>query len=178
MSNGLITDHIVFCFLQIPSSIGEILTAAANFHGHKTSKSVLGLICVLVVVNCSSAFQIYGMVVFDNLELRYSSKKNKPCARWLRVAFRIFFGGFVFFIAMAFPFLISLAVLLGGLAFPLTYAYPCLMWIAIKKPKPRGAMWCINMGLGCLGLCLSLLLIVAASWNIAHNGLKANFFRP
>ncbi|PRQ25081.1 putative amino acid transporter, transmembrane domain-containing protein [Rosa chinensis] len=163
---------------KVPSSIGEILIAAAQFGGHKTSKFVLGLICILVVVSCLSAFQIYGMVVFDNLELRYSSKKTKPCARWLRVAFRIFFGVFVFFIAMAFPFLISLAVLIGGLAFPLTYAHPCLMWIAIKKPKRKGVIWCINMGLGCLGLSLSVLLVVAASWNIAHNGLNANFFRP
>ncbi|KAL6217975.1 hypothetical protein ACLB2K_011192 [Fragaria x ananassa] len=163
---------------KVPSSIGEILTAAAQFRGHKTLKCVLGLICILVVVNCLSSFQIYGMVVFDNLEMRYSIKKKKPCARWLRVIFRIFFGGFVFFIAVAFPFLISLAVLIGGLAFPLTYAHPCLMWIAIKKPKPKGVMRCINTGLGCLGLCLSVVLVVAASWNIAQRGLKANFFRP
>ncbi|PRQ25080.1 putative amino acid transporter, transmembrane domain-containing protein [Rosa chinensis] len=163
---------------KVPSSNGGLLIAISQFHAHDTSKVVLGLIYILVIVHCLSTFQIYGMVIFDKLESNYTSRKNMPCARWLRTALRVFFGGVTFFAAVTFPFLGSLAPILGGVTLPLTYAYPCWMWIAIKKPQPKGVMWCINMGLGCLGLCLSVILVVAASWNIAHNGLKANFFRP
>lgn len=164
--------------MQVPSSNGGLLIAISKFHGHDTPRSVLGLMFILVIINCLSTFQIYGMVIFDKLESNYTSKKKKPCARWLRMAFRVFFGGMTFFAAVAVPFLGSLAPLIGGLTLPLAYAYPCFMWIAIKKPKPKGVMWCANMGLGCLGLVLSALLVVAAAWNLASKGLHANFFKP
>ncbi|CAN6544757.1 unnamed protein product [Malus baccata var. baccata] len=164
---------------NIPSSYGQILSSFSQFNGHKrTSKFVLGLICILVVINCLSTFQIYSMVVFDNLEFKYTSRKNKPCAKWLRMAFRILFGGLVFFIAVAFPFLPSLAPLIGGMTLPLAYAYPCFMWITMKKPEPKSAMWCVNIGLGFLGLSLSVVLVIASVWNLADKGLRANFFRP
>lgn len=154
------------------------MIAISQFHAHDISKVVLGLICILVIVHCLSSFQIYGMVIFDKLESNYTSRKNKPCARWLRTALRVFFGGVTFFAAVTFPFLGSLAPLIGGVTLPLTYAYPCLMWIAIKKPQPKGVMWCVNMGLGFLGLVLSLLLVIAAAWNLGNKGLHANFFKP
>ncbi|KAM1031381.1 hypothetical protein FF1_035132 [Malus domestica] len=164
---------------NIPSSYGRILSSFSQFNGHKsTSKFVLGLICILVVINCLSTFQIYSMVVFDNLEFKYTSRKNKPCAKWLRIAFRILFGGLVFFIAVAFPFLPSLAPLIGGMTLPLAYAYPCFMWITMKKPEPKSAMWCVNIGLGFLGLSLSVVLVIVSVWNLADKGLRANFFRP
>ncbi|KAI5315175.1 hypothetical protein L3X38_044351 [Prunus dulcis] len=163
---------------KVPSSNGGLLIAISKFHGHDTPRIVLGLMFILVIINCLSTFQIYGMVIFDKLESNYTSKKKKPCARWLRMAFRVFFGGMTFFVAVAVPFLGSLAPLIGGLTLPLAYAYPCFMWIAIKKPKPKGVMWCANMGLGCLGLVLSALLVVAAAWNLASEGLHANFFKP
>lgn len=164
--------------MQVPSSNGGLLIAMSKFHQHDTSKIVLGLIYVLVVINCISTFQIYSMIIFDKLETSYTSRKNKACARWLRTTFRLFFGGMTFFAAVTLPFLGSLAPLIGGLTLPLTYAYPCLMWIAIKKPKPKSAMWCINVGLGGLGLVLSALLVIAAAWNLASRGLHANFFKP
>ena len=164
--------------LQVPSSNGGLLIAISQFHAHDISKVVLGLICILVIVHCLSSFQIYGMVIFDNLESNYTSRKNKPCARWLRTALRVFFGGVTFFAAVTFPFLGSLAPLIGGVTLPLTYAYPCLMWIAIKKPKPKGVIWCTNMGLGCLGVILSVLFVVAAAWDLVDKGLVANFFKP
>ncbi|KAM1863327.1 hypothetical protein ACFX14_003690 [Malus domestica] len=164
---------------KIPSSYGGLLTSFSQFNGRKnTSKAVLGLLCILVVINCLSTFQIYSMVVFDNLEFKYTSKKNKPCARWLRIAFRIFFGGLAFFIAVAFPFLPSLAPLIGGMTLPLAYAYPCFMWITMKKPEPKSTMWFVNIGLGFLGLSLSVFLVIASVWNLADKGLHANFFRP
>lgn len=164
--------------MQIPYSYGKILSSVSKFHGHKTSTFVLGLICIIVVINCLSTFQIYSMVVFDNLEFKYTSRKSKPCARWLRMVFRFLFGGVAFFAAVALPFLPSLAPLIGGMTLPLAYAYPCFMWIAIKKPQPRSGKWCINMGLGCLGLVLSVVLVVAAIWNLTDKGLNANFFKP
>ncbi|CAN6688213.1 unnamed protein product [Malus baccata var. baccata] len=171
--------HNVILEIQIPSSYGGLLTSFSQFNGRKnTSKAVLGLLCILVVINCLSTFQIYSMVVFDNLEFKYTSKKNKPCARWLRIAFRIFFGGLAFFIAVAFPFLPSLAPLIGGMTLPLAYAYPCFMWITMKKPEPKSTMWFVNIGLGFLGLSLSVVLVIASVWNLADKGLHANFFRP
>ena len=85
------------------------------------------------MINCLSSFHIYGaMPVFDNLEFRYTCMKNKRCSWWVRTGFRLFVGGLAFFIAVAFPFLRSLAALIGGIALPLTLAYPCFMWISIK----------------------------------------------
>jgi hypothetical protein len=78
-----------------------------------------------------------------------------------------------------FPFLPSLVALLGGINLvPITYAYPCFMWLAIKKPRTKGAMWCFNLVLGCLGMLLSVLLVAAAIRTLADKGLHANFFTP
>ncbi|CAI0407855.1 unnamed protein product [Linum tenue] len=77
------------------------------------------------------------MPVFDNLELRFVSLKNKPCSRLVRVCLRLFFGGLTFFIAVAFPFLPSLALVIGAVALPVTLAYPCLMWISMKKKQNK-----------------------------------------
>ncbi|XP_043714518.1 lysine histidine transporter-like 8 [Telopea speciosissima] len=161
----------------IPHNYG-MLNALYKFHGNKSSKVVLGLTCILVVINCLSSFQIYAMPVFDNLEFAYFSLKKKPCSSWVRRGFRAFFGCLALFIAVALPVLTSLAGLLGGIALPITLAYPCFMWIIIKKPKRYTAMWIINWGLGILGMALSFLVIAGAVWNIVDKGLKPNFFRP
>lgn len=166
-------------FMQVPFTNAAILKAVSQFHGQNTSEYVLGLLCILVLINCLTTFQIYVMVVFDNMEIKYTSRKKAPCPRWLRIVFRLFFGGLAFFVAVALPFLGSLSPLIGAVtSVPLTYAYPCFMWISMKKPKPKGVIWCTNMGLGCLGLVLSVLFVVAAAWNLADKGLVANFFKP
>lgn len=165
--------------MQVPFTNAAILKAVSQFHGQNTSEYVLGLLCILVLINCLTTFQIYVMVVFDNMEIKYTSRKKAPCPRWLRIVFRLFFGGLAFFVAVALPFLGSLSPLIGAVtSVPLTYAYPCFMWISMKKPKSKGVIWCTNMGLGCLGLVLSVLFVVAAAWNLADKGLVANFFKP
>ncbi|XP_004292281.1 PREDICTED: lysine histidine transporter-like 8 [Fragaria vesca subsp. vesca] len=194
MWRGVIISYAIIAICMVPlaiagfwvhgnkvssSSLSAILSSASQLPGHnKTSRSILGVICILVILHCLSTFQIYGMVVYDNLESKYTMRKNRPCARRLRVTFRVLFGGLAFFAAVTFPFLVSLAPLIGGLTLPMAYAYPCFMWIALKKPKPNGLMWCINVALGCLGLVLSVVLVVAATWNLAQKGLNANFFKP
>ncbi|KAL7207038.1 hypothetical protein ACSBR2_019683 [Camellia fascicularis] len=162
---------------SIPADGGMLITFS-KFHGQSTSKFVVSLIYLLVLINCLCSFQIYAMPVFDNLEFQYTIKKKRRCPRLLRFGIRVFFGGLTYFIAMAFPFLPSLAALIGGITLPLTYAYPCFMWITIKKPRPNSAMWWSNLCLGCLGIVLSVLLITAAVWNIVIKGIHANFFRP
>uniref|UniRef100_A0A803NQX1 Amino acid transporter transmembrane domain-containing protein n=1 Tax=Cannabis sativa TaxID=3483 RepID=A0A803NQX1_CANSA len=157
---------------------GGMIKALSQFHGQDLSKFVIGLIYLLIIINCLCTFQVYSMIVFDNLEFRYTSIKKQPCTRLLRTVFRLCFGGLVFFISVAFPFLGSLAPLIGGLTMPLTYSYPCFMWISMKKPLPNRPMWLFNMVLGCLGLILSVFLVVAAIYNLVDNGLNANFFRP
>ena len=165
---------------QIPNGVnGGLLTAFPQVHRHQVTKFTMGAMYLLVIIHCLSSYQVYAMPVFDNLELRYTSIKNKRCPRWLRTCFRLFFGGLTFFIAVTFPFLPSLAVLLGGFTLvPLTYAYPCFMWLAIKKPRARGVVWCFNVVLGCLGMALGALLVAAAVKTLADKGLKANFYKP
>ncbi|GAB4832988.1 hypothetical protein Ancab_007009 [Ancistrocladus abbreviatus] len=161
----------------IPAS-GGVLNALYEYHGNDTSKFLLGLTSLLVVINCLTSFQIYAMPVFDNLEFRYTSSMKKPCSRWLRSLIRAFFGCLTLFISVALPFLPSLAGLLGGIALPITLAYPCLMWIRIKKPSKWSAMWYLNWGLGSLGIVLSILLVSSAIWSIVIMGIEIHFFKP
>lgn len=191
MWTGVIISYIQIAMCLFPLAIGGfwaygnkipaeggILKALSEFHKEDISKFVMGVIYFLIIINCICTFQIYSMIVFDNLESRYTGIKKEQCPRWVRTAIRLFFGGLVFLISVAFPFLGSLAPLIGGLTMPLTYAYPCFMWISIKKPRKNEAMWFVNVGLGCLGLILCVLLVVSAIYNLADKGLHANFFRP
>lgn len=138
----------------------------------------MALTSLLVVINSLSSFQIYAMPVFDNLEFKYTSKKNRPCPQWLRIAFRGLFGCLAFFIAVALPFLPSLAGLIGGVALPITLAYPCLMWIQIKKPQKCSTNWYLNWTLGVIGMILSVLVVVGAIWGIVAQGIEIHFFSP
>lgn len=150
-----------------------------TFHGNSTPKSVKALIYLLVIINYISVFQVYAMVVFDNFERIYVTKKNKKCPRWVRSGIRVLVGGFMYFVSVAVPFLGSLSPIIGGMTtLPLTFVYPCFMWIAIKKPRRSSAMWWINLGLGCLGIVLSVLVVVAGIRTLVVQGLKANFFNP
>ncbi|KAL5778321.1 hypothetical protein ACOSP7_011247 [Xanthoceras sorbifolium] len=161
----------------IPAN-GGMLDALYKYHGHDTSKALLGLTSLFVVINSLSSFQIYAMPVFDNFEFRYTSKFNRPCPWWLRSAIRALFSCLAFFISVALPFLRSLAGLLGGIALPLTLAYPCLMWIQIKKPQKHSAIWYLNWALGVSGMVLSILVVTGAIWSIATTGIKVHFFKP
>lgn len=162
---------------SIPTN-GGMLTALYQYHRNDVSKVILGLTSLLVVINCLTSFQIYAMPVFDNLEFRYTASMNKPCPRWLRTGFRVFFGCLAFFISVALPFLPSLAGLIGGIALPVTAAYPCFMWIMIKKPAKCSGMWCLNWVLGCLGMVLSVMLVFGAVWSIVALGIEVHFFKP
>ncbi|TXG64964.1 hypothetical protein EZV62_011958 [Acer yangbiense] len=157
---------------------GGLLNAFWQVHGHNTSRLVLGTMYLLAVINNLSSFPIYAMPTFDNLEFLYISAKKRRCPKRVRVGLRLFVGGLTFFIAVAFPFLSSLGPLIGGITLPLTYVYPCFMYISIRKLGRNGGMWWLNLGLGCLGTILSVVLVVAAVWNLANKGLHANFFRP
>lgn len=163
--------------LQIPEN-GGMLAAIYAFHGRDTSQSVLGLISLFVIINALSAFQIYGMPMFDDMESKYTSRMKKPCPWWLRVIFRVMFGYGCFFVAIAIPFLGSLAGLIGGIAVPVTFAYPCLMWIKIKKPEKHSLMWWLNWGLGIGGSLLSVLLIAAGVYVVIDTGIDVSFFKP
>lgn len=162
---------------QIPVNRG-LLDALDKYHRNDTSKVVLGLTSLFVVINCLTSYQIYAMPALDNLEFKYTSHKNRPCPRWLRTGLRLFFCCLTFFIAVAFPFLQNLAGLIGGIALPVTLAYPCLMWIRMKKPQKYSSMWWLNWCLGSLGMILSALLVFGAIWNIATQGIPIHFFKP
>ncbi|XP_071691402.1 lysine histidine transporter-like 8 [Rutidosis leptorrhynchoides] len=191
MRKGVVASYLIIamCFFpvaivgywafgnKIPVTTGMLIALSKTLH-HQTSKPLLGLIYAQVIISCITAFQIYSMVVFDNLERAYAKIKHQECPNLIRKGIRILYGGFTFFISVAFPFLPSLALLIGGIALHLTFGYPCLMWIAIKKPPTKSLRWWVNIVLGCLGTGLSLLVIVGAVWNLVCRGLDANFFHP
>ncbi|KAE9620257.1 hypothetical protein Lal_00019102 [Lupinus albus] len=190
MRRGVTISYILIAMCIFPLAIigfwaygnqihGGLLTAFPLFHRHQITKFSMGAIYVLIIIHCLSSYQVYAMLVFDNLEIKYTSIKNKRCPRLMRTCFRVLFGGLTLFIAVTFPFLPSLSTLLGGMTLvPITYAYPCFMWLAINKPCAKGVVWWFNFALGCLGLLLAALLVVAAVRTLAITGLKANFFKP
>lgn len=163
--------------LQIPSN-GGIMSALDKYHRYDTSKVILGVASLFIVLNSLTSFQIYAMPVFDNLEFRYTSNNNRPCPWWLRAALRMFFGCLAFFLAVAFPFLPSLAGLIGGFTLPVTFAYPCIMWILTNKAAKHSAIWYLNLSLGSLGIVLSILLVFGAIWTIVTQGIEVHFFKP
>lgn len=160
--------------MQMPEK--GMLQAFTEYHVDR--RAAMGAIYMIMLIHLISAFQIYAMPVFDNLERIYVSKKKEGCPKWLRSIIRVFFGGLTFFISMAFPFLGSLGPFVGSLTLPLTLAYPCFMWISIKKPKPLGLFWSFNLGIGCFGVLMCVFLVTASLWNLIVNGLDANFFKP
>lgn len=162
---------------QIPPN-GGMLTAIYQYHGRDTSQFILGLTSLLVIINAVSSFQIYGMPMFDDMESKYTSRRNRPCPWWLRSLFRAMFGYGCFFVAVAIPFLGSLAGLIGGIAVPVTFAYPCFMWLKIKKPKKFSIMWWLNWGLGVSGMFLSIVLIAAGVYVVIDTGIEVSFFKP
>lgn len=152
--------------------------AVIQFHGENTSQAILGLISLFVIINAVSSFQIYGMQMFDDMESKITIRMKKPCPWWLRAILRAMFGYGCFFVAVAIPFLGSFAGLIGGIALPVTLAYPCFMWLKIKKPKVYSPVWCLNWGLGVLGMCLSGILIVAGLYVVIDTGIQVSFFKP
>lgn len=155
-----------------------MLTAIYAFHGRDTSQTILGLISLLVIINALSSFQIYGMPMFDDMESKFTTRMKRPCPWWLRAIFRVMFGFGCFFVAVAIPFLGSLAGLIGGVAVPVTFAYPCLMWIKIKKPVKHSFMWWLNWGLGISGILLTVLLVAAGVYVVIDTGVEVSFFKP
>ncbi|KAF2302177.1 hypothetical protein GH714_033535 [Hevea brasiliensis] len=157
---------------------GGMLTALFAFHGRDTSRFILGLTSLFVIINAMSSFQIYGMPTFDDLESLYTKRMKKPCPWWLRAIIRALVGYLCFFVAVAIPFLGSFAGLIGGIALPVTLAYPCFMWLKMKKPKVYSSMWFLNWGLGIFGLALSGALIAAGIYVVVSTGTKVSFFNP
>ncbi|XP_073045536.1 lysine histidine transporter-like 8 [Primulina eburnea] len=157
---------------------GGMLVAVFAFHGRDVARWVLGLISSFVIINGVSSFQIYGMPMFDMMESHYTIRFKKPCPWWLRAAIRAMFGFGCFFVAVAIPFLGSVAGLIGGIALPVTLAYPCFMWLKLKKPTMYGPTWWLNWGLGLLGMGLSAALIAAGLYVVIDTGVQVSFFKP
>lgn len=155
-----------------------MLTALFMFHSQDVSKFVLGTTCVFVIVNALSSFQIYGMPMFDDIESQFTRRFKKPLPWWLRAVNRVVFGFICFFVAVAIPFLSSLAGLIGGISLPITLAFPCFMWLKIKKPKMYGPNWWINGALGVLGMVLSVILVASSIYVIIDTGIEISFFNP
>ncbi|KAI3774249.1 hypothetical protein L1987_48796 [Smallanthus sonchifolius] len=191
MLKGVVASYLIIAMCFFPLAIvgywafgnkfptnGGMLTAISTTLNYHTSKSALGLIYIQIIISCVTAFQIYSMVVYDNLERAYATRARHECPKLIRNGIRIFFGGLTFFISVAFPFLPSIALVTGGISLHLTFGYPCLMWIAIKRPPMKSVKWWLNLGLGCLGIALSVLVVGGSVWNLVCRGLDANFFHP
>ncbi|KAL7156344.1 hypothetical protein ABFS83_02G003100 [Erythranthe nasuta] len=161
----------------IPAN-GGMLTALYMFHSRDVSRTVLGMISIFVIINAVSSFQLYGMPMYDDMESHYTRKFKKPCPWWLRAVIRAMFGFGCFFVAVAIPFLGSVAGLIGGISLPVTLAYPCFMWLKMKKPKIYRPMWWLNWGLGLMGMGLSGILIAAGLYVVIDTGIQVSFFKP
>ncbi|KAJ0636920.1 putative amino acid transporter, transmembrane domain-containing protein [Helianthus annuus] len=167
---------LCFCNYKIPSN--GMLVALLMFHATDLAKSMQGLVSLLVIINSLTSFQIYGMPIFDEMESMFVIRFKKPCPWWLRVIMRALFGFISFFFAVAFPFMGAVAGLVGGIALPVTLAYPCFMWLRVKKPKPYSLSWCLNWGLGVLGMVLSLMVVIGGLYTVFSTGIKVQFFKP
>ncbi|KAA8546155.1 hypothetical protein F0562_020951 [Nyssa sinensis] len=191
MWNGVRFSYLVIAMCLFPIAIGGywaygqlipenggMLPALYLFHGQTASQFLLGLTSLFVIINALSSFQIYGMPMFDDMESKYTTRMKKPCSWWLRAIFRAMFGYGCFFVAVAIPFLGSLAGLIGGIALPVTFAYPCFMWLKMKKPRIYSPTWWLNWGLGLVGMALSLLLIAAGIYIVIDTGIEVSFFKP
>ena len=155
-----------------------ILFSVYAFHQSDISRALMGLLFLLVVINCLTGFQIYSFSIFDNFEAGYTAKRNRPISKHVRVIFRIFYVFTNFLIGVAFPWLSGLTGLLGGLtSAPVTFAYPCFMWLAIKKPPRFSFNWYLNWTLGILGMLMAVGFTAGGIWSIATAGLTFHFFR-
>ncbi|KAL2936941.1 Lysine histidine transporter-like 7 [Bienertia sinuspersici] len=154
-----------------------ILNTLKDFHQDSGSTTMLGLILVCISAYQLCSFQLYSMLSFDNMELRYVMAKNRPCTWWLRLLMRCLYCFAVsLFLAIAFPFLPSLGTIFGAIGMLVTFAFPCFMYVCIKKPNVREPMFWVNWGLGCLGVVLCVIYFVVAIWQVSRQGLDANFF--
>ncbi|PSR99529.1 Lysine histidine transporter-like [Actinidia chinensis var. chinensis] len=191
MWRGVKIAYVIVAFCLFPVAIGGywayghkipenggMLSAIYMYHGRDSSPFILGLTSMFVIINAVSSFQIYAMQMFDDMESKYTKKMNQPCPWWLRVISRAMFGYGCFFVAVAIPFLGSLAGLIGGIALPVTFAYPCFMWLKIRKPKKQSLMWWLNWVLGIAGSILSVLAIAAGLYVVIDTGIKVSFFKP
>lgn len=162
---------------QIPPN-GGMLAALLGFHSQEVARSILALISFFVIINAICSFQLYGMPMFDDMESAYTTRSKKPAPWWLRVIIRAMFGFGCFFVAVAIPFLGSVAGLVGGISLPVTLAYPCFMWLKMKKPKTYSPSWWINWFLGLLGMGLSAILSAAGVYVVIDTGVQVSFFKP
>ncbi|KAJ7542931.1 hypothetical protein O6H91_09G043600 [Diphasiastrum complanatum] len=190
MWKGAKGAYAVVAFCYFPMAIGGywaygnkmlpsgILSSLSVYH-QDISPVLLGLTFLFVVLSSLSSFQIYSISVFDSFEQTYSGKTNKPCPKLVRLAFRLFFVFFSYFIGIALPFLASLGGLFGGLtSIPVTFMYPCFMWLSIKKPSKYSLSWYLNWTLGILGIVFMIAISTGGVWSVIYTGLKVRFFKP
>jgi amino acid permease len=144
-----------------------------------TARGFLALTFLFVMFSCLSSFQIFSMPVFDMMEQLYTGKWNKKCNPYIRLITRSVYVLVVFFVAIAFPFLLSLAGLIGGLnSIPVTFAIPCLMWLKIRRPDKGSFTWYLNWFLAIFGMVMSGLITAAGVGVIIQRGFKLEFFKP
>lgn len=145
----------------------------------RVSRVFLSITFLFVMFSCLSSFQIFSMPVFDMIEQLYTGRWNKKCDPYVRLGFRSLYVLAIFFVAVAFPFLTSLAGLIGGLnSIPVTFAYPCFMWLNIRKPDRGSFTWYLNWFLGIFGMIMSAVVTAAGVAVIIQRGMKLEFFKP
>ncbi|KAL2654164.1 hypothetical protein R1flu_022292 [Riccia fluitans] len=161
---------------MLPSGI---LFSVYHYHVMGGSRVLIGFTLLMVALHAVTTYQIYAMQQFDFFEMMHSMRSNRPVPWWLRVLFRSVFVFFNFFLAVAMPFIHSLAGFLGGItSIPISFVFPCFMWLWIKKPSVRSFDWYLNWILGSLGVCLSICVSISGIWSIIDTGLRLNFFQP
>ncbi|GFQ01885.1 lysine histidine transporter-like 8 [Phtheirospermum japonicum] len=172
MWRGVKASYSIIAICLFPLAIGGYWA-----YGHMIPANG-GMLTALYAFHSRDVARIYGMPMFDDMESKYTRRFKKPCPWWLRVIIRAVFGFVCFFIAVAIPFLSSLAGLIGGISLPVTLAYPCFMWLKMKKPKMYSPTWWLSWGLGLLGMGLSGVLTAAGLYVVIDTGVQVSFFKP
>lgn len=155
-----------------------ILFSILAFHGKQISPALLGITFMFVCLQCLCSFQIYAMPLFDAAEQLYTKRTDRKMNGYLRFLGRTIYVFLMFLLAIAIPFLKSVAGLTGGLSIPLSFLLPSLMYLKLKKPGRGSVHWFLNWALAFLGAFMSVAVTAGGIWSVVENGVKVKFFQP
>ncbi|CAM6119520.1 unnamed protein product [Calypogeia fissa] len=190
MWNGALWAFAGTAFCFFPLSIGGywaygdkmmgsgILFSILAFHEKQIAPALLGITFIFVVLQSLCSFQIYAMPLLDLIEQFYTKRKDRKMNSYLRFLCRTFFVFTVFLVAIAIPFLSSLAGLAGGLSIPMAFLLPSLLYLKLKRPERGSLHWYLNWALSILGAILTVTVSAGGVWSVVETGVKVQFFKP
>lgn len=182
--SSISTNHIVLVshcnrwFLSLPQPSNGILHALCALHSKGSSRVVLGLTSLLVVINCLKVLPYLLYACLQQFGSRIHQQEQQALPSFVSVRVTSLLWSNSFLIAETFPFLSHLAGLIGGIALPVTWAHTCFMWIVLKIPERYNALKYINGWLGNLGMGPTVIFVTGGLWPTVNTGLTLHCFEP